>query len=186
MFIFNWFTCEPITLSHLFWKTEITIALTLWLCSIECHNGHHRSRVNSHTLRVKELHLFVCLFVCLVVFLTSSSTTRLYRVRVPRLTSVHFTCCHTRGRAVRPWLLSQPVTLYWHRPKELRSLGALAILYTSMSCAHSCLKNTGFQWRHVPFKYLGQSLWVDKQNQRRPYTSVLGFRIKERIRTTWF
>ena len=32
-------------------------------------------------------------------FLTSSSTTRLYRGRVPRLTSHNFTCCHTRDRA---------------------------------------------------------------------------------------
>ena len=45
-------------------------------------------------------------------FLTSSSTTRLYPGRVPRLTYDNFTCCHTRDRAGRPWLLSQPVTLY--------------------------------------------------------------------------
>ena len=38
----------------------------------------------------------------LVGFLTSSSTTRLYRERVPRLTSDSFTCCHTRHRAGRP------------------------------------------------------------------------------------
>ena len=46
--------------------------------------------------------LFVCLFVCLVGFLTSSSTSRLYRKRVPRLTSGNFTYCHTRDRAGRP------------------------------------------------------------------------------------
>ena len=34
-------------------------------------------------------------FGWLVGFLTSSSTTRLYRGRVPRLTSDNFTCCHT-------------------------------------------------------------------------------------------
>ena len=34
-------------------------------------------------------------FVCLFCFLTSSSTTRLCRGRVPRLTSDNFTCCHT-------------------------------------------------------------------------------------------
>ena len=33
--------------------------------------------------------------VCLVGFLTSSSTTRLYLGRAPRLTSDNFTCCHT-------------------------------------------------------------------------------------------
>ena len=37
-------------------------------------------------------------FVCLVGFLTSSSTTRLYRGRVPKLASDNFTCCHTRDR----------------------------------------------------------------------------------------
>ena len=41
-----------------------------------------------------------------------------YRGRVPRLTSTNFMCCHTRDRAGRPWLLSQPVTLYWHRPNQ--------------------------------------------------------------------
>ena len=40
-------------------------------------------------------------------FLTSSSATRLYRGRVPRLTSDNFTCCHTRDRAGRPRLLSE-------------------------------------------------------------------------------
>ena len=33
---------------------------------------------------------------CLFDFLTSSLTTRLYRGRVPRLTSDNCTCCHTR------------------------------------------------------------------------------------------
>ena len=41
------------------------------------------------------------LFVCLFAFLTSSSTTRLYRGRVPRLTSDNFTCCHTRDREMK-------------------------------------------------------------------------------------
>ena len=36
------------------------------------------------------------LFVCLFRFLTSSSTTRLYRGRVPRLTSDNYKCCHTQ------------------------------------------------------------------------------------------
>ena len=50
--------------------------------------------------------------VCFFDFLASSSTTRLYSGQVPRLTSDNFTCCHTRDRAGRPWILSQPVTLY--------------------------------------------------------------------------
>ena len=54
----------------------------------------------------------------IVGFLTSSSTTWLYRGRIPRLTSDNFTCCHTRDRAGRPWLLSQMVTLYRHRPNK--------------------------------------------------------------------
>ena len=33
--------------------------------------------------------------ICLLGFFTSSSTTRLCRGRVPRLTSDNFTCCHT-------------------------------------------------------------------------------------------
>ena len=43
-------------------------------------------------------------------FLASSSTTRLYHGRVPRLTSDNFTSYHTRDRVGRPWLPSQPVT----------------------------------------------------------------------------
>ena len=57
-------------------------------------------------------------FVSLFGFLTSSSTTRLYRGWVPRLTFDNFTCCHTWDRAGRLWLLSQPVTLYWHRSNQ--------------------------------------------------------------------
>ena len=53
-------------------------------------------------------------FGWLVGFLTSSSTTRLYLGQAPR----QLTCCHTWDRAGRPWLLSQPVTLYWHRPNQ--------------------------------------------------------------------
>ena len=41
-----------------------------------------------------QVYLFVCLVGWLVGFLTSS-TTRLYRGRVPRLTSDNFTCCPT-------------------------------------------------------------------------------------------
>ena len=69
----------------------------------------------SFPLHEQSVCTFVCLFVWLVGFLTSSSTTRLYHGRGPRLTSDNFMCCHTRGRAGRPWLLSQPVTLYYTR-----------------------------------------------------------------------
>ena len=52
------------------------------------------------------------LFVCMFGFVRSLPPTRLYHRRVSRLTSDNFTCCHTRDRAGRPWLLSQLVTLY--------------------------------------------------------------------------
>ena len=57
-------------------------------------------------------YLFAVFLFFFFGFLTSSSTTRLYCGRVPRLTSDNFTSCHTRDRAGRPRLLSQPVTLY--------------------------------------------------------------------------
>ena len=56
--------------------------------------------------------LFGWLVGWLVDFLTSSSTTRLYRRRATRLTSDKYKCCHTRDRAGRPGRLYQPVTLY--------------------------------------------------------------------------
>ena len=65
-------------------------------------------------LEKKALHHIVCL----VGYLTSSSTTRLYHGHVPRLAFDNFTCCHTRDTGGRPWLLSQLVTLYWHRPNQ--------------------------------------------------------------------
>ena len=42
------------------------------------------------------------MFVCLFRFLTSSSTTRLYRGRPSRLTSDNYKRCNTRGRTGRP------------------------------------------------------------------------------------
>ena len=55
----------------------------------------------------------------LVGFLTSSSQQLGYIVDGPQdRASDNFTCCNTRDRAGRPWLLSQPVTLYWHRPNQ--------------------------------------------------------------------
>ena len=64
----------------------------------------------------------------LVGFLTSSSTTRLYRGRAPRQ-SVNFTCCHTWDRAGRPCLSchiiltpTQPVGS--ERPQRESNLGA--------------------------------------------------------------
>ena len=61
---------------------------------------------------------------CLFGFFTSSSATRLYHQQVPRLTSDNFMCCHTRDGAERPWLLSNPITLYWHRPSRERAATA--------------------------------------------------------------
>ena len=46
--------------------------------------------------------LFVCLFVCFIDFSTSSSATRVYRGRAPRMTSDNVKCCHTRDRAGTP------------------------------------------------------------------------------------
>ena len=63
-------------------------------------------------------HMVGWLVGWLVGFVTTSSTPRLYCGRVLRLTSDNFTSCHTRYRDGRPWLLSQPVTLYWHRPNQ--------------------------------------------------------------------
>ena len=51
---------------------------------------------------VKEVWQNVCLFVCWFDFLMPLSITRLYRGRVPRLTSDNFTCCHIRDRAEKP------------------------------------------------------------------------------------
>ena len=52
---------------------------------------------SKHIAKIQRLTLSVnSLFVYLVGFLKSSSPTRLYRGRVPRLTSDNFTCCHTR------------------------------------------------------------------------------------------
>ena len=54
------------------------------------------------------VHTCTQLFICFSGFLTSSSATRLYRGRVPRLTPDNFTCSHTETeRGDR--LLSQPV-----------------------------------------------------------------------------
>ena len=61
--------------------------------------------------------------VCFFGFLTSSPTARLYRGQVPRLTFDNFMCCHTWNRVGRPWPLSQPVTLYWHRPNQYGAAG---------------------------------------------------------------
>ena len=62
-----------------------------------------------HTVTMIELTLFPFHFYG---FLTSSSATKPSRKWASRLMSDIFTCCHTRDREGRPWLLSQPVTLY--------------------------------------------------------------------------
>ena len=54
---------------------------------------------NGKSIKLIKFKMLIAYFeVCLFIYLTSSSTTRLYRGRVPRL--------------------PQPVTLYWHRPNQ--------------------------------------------------------------------
>ena len=59
-------------------------------------------------------------------FLTSSSATRLSRGLVSSLNMYdNFTCRQSppRDRAGRPWLLTQSVILFWHRPNQKRAGG---------------------------------------------------------------
>ena len=65
------------------------------LCSCTRHRLVGLISFSPNTLPQAHLDLYqqVCLFVCLFGFLTSSSTTRLYRGRAPG--SDNFTCCHT-------------------------------------------------------------------------------------------
>ena len=56
--------------------------------------------------------------LCLFGFLRSSSTTRSYRGRAPRQSVWQFYVRHSWDRAGRLWLLSQPVTLYWHQSNQ--------------------------------------------------------------------
>ena len=74
----------------------------------------------------------VC-FVFFFGFLTSSSTTRLYCGRAPRLTYDNYKCCHTQDRVGRPWLLSQLVKLYWHRPNQYKSKEMLTFRHGDLS-----------------------------------------------------
>ena len=60
---------------------------------------------------------------CLFGFLTSSSTTSLFRGRAPRQSVWQFYVLPQWDGAGRPWLLSQPVRLYWHRPNQYRAVG---------------------------------------------------------------
>ena len=72
-------------------------------------SNHLRSLAHDHAqcrLITKQLEEIA---VCLFGFSMSSSTPRLYRGPIPGLKSNNFTCCHTRDRAKRRWLLSQPV-----------------------------------------------------------------------------
>ena len=73
-------------------------------------SGHFRT-FPYRGLRYSSSLAIIC-FVCLFGFLTSSSTYRPYRGRVPRLTSDNFTCCHTRrqnGETIIILTPTQPV-----------------------------------------------------------------------------
>ena len=96
---------------------------TIWLSGR--HNGFEimRCRIDlrpqkSPLTNYMPLLIPLLYFVGLFGFVTSSSTTRLYYGWAPRLTFESFKCCHTQDRVGRPWRLSQPVTLYWHRHKQ--------------------------------------------------------------------
>ena len=72
-------------------------------------NCHHI--LNFHYIRETKL-------VCLVGFLTSSSTTRLYRGRAPRQSVWQFNVLPHMRQSWETMILSQPVTLYWRRPNQ--------------------------------------------------------------------
>ena len=63
---------------------SITLSSNIQIHVISCKNYHSARRARS--------------IVCLVGFLTPSSSTRLYHGRIPRLTSDNFTCCHTETK----------------------------------------------------------------------------------------
>ena len=74
-------------------------------------------------------------FVCLVGFLTSSLTTRLYHERVPRMTYDNYKCCYTPDRAGRPWFLSQLVTFPTRR--ERVATAGIELRTSSTGVVHS-------------------------------------------------
>ena len=99
--------------------------------------------LNVSSKSIKTLESRICLFVWLVGFLTSSPTTRLYRGRVPRLTSDNFyvlPVCHTRDRAGRPWILSQPVIESRRRFKMFKIFGVRFLKTKNFGMAHLYLK----------------------------------------------
>ena len=73
------------------WRMEKKYKKTRGALKIE-QAGESRWKIVGEQKRERDLVWLVGWFVG---FLTSSSTTRLYRGRVPRLPSVNFTCCHT-------------------------------------------------------------------------------------------
>ena len=87
------------------WVTSETQKYGTLKCTRDEFSCQHGRELDCSTFQVRFLcpqGKPLCLFVWLVGFLASSSTTSLYRGRVPRLASDNFTCCHTRDRAGRP------------------------------------------------------------------------------------
>ena len=70
--------------------------------AVSCINHNHSIKLNHNDIFVTLLYPLLLNPFWLVGFVTSSSTTRLYRGRVPRLTSDNFTCFHLRDRTGRP------------------------------------------------------------------------------------
>ena len=62
---------------------------------IDIYRERTRERAREREREKERERLRVCLSVGLSGFLTSSSATRLYRGRVPKLTSDNLTSCHT-------------------------------------------------------------------------------------------
>ena len=79
----------------------------------QLYTSAHPDNLFSLLLKIQNCcdYVGICLFVCLIGFLTSSSPTRFIADGPQDRASDNFMCCHTWDRAGRPWLLSQPVTL---------------------------------------------------------------------------
>ena len=82
-----------LSLSLSFFSSLSPTPLSISISHCSCPSFSYSELMNGDLSSLSQL------FVCLFGFLTSSSSTRLYRGRVPRLTSDNFTCCHTRDRA---------------------------------------------------------------------------------------
>ena len=94
---------RELLLLFLFWIMKLLLLLSLLFPQLMLHHfvgtdcpPFTTAIINSTTYSRAVL---VCVFLCLFCFLTSLSTTRLYRGRAPELKSDNFTCRCTRDRA---------------------------------------------------------------------------------------